>query len=45
MSVPVAGSMAPEFSATVDDGTTLELRSLRGAPLVLFFYPKDDTSG
>ena len=45
MTMPVAGDMAPEFSATIDDGTTLELTSLRGAPLVLFFYPKDDTAG
>ena len=45
MTMPTAGQMAPEFSATVDDGSTLELTSLRGAPLVLFFYPKDDTPG
>ena len=45
MTMPAAGEMAPAFSATMDDGTTLELTSLRGAPLVLFFYPKDDTSG
>jgi len=37
--------MAPLFSATVDDGSTLELKSLRGKPVVLYFYPKDDTPG
>ncbi len=45
MTLPSAGEMAPVFSATIDDGSTLELTSLRGAPLVLFFYPKDDTGG
>ena len=45
MTMPAAGQMAPAFSAIMDDGTTLELTSLRGAPLVLFFYPKDDTPG
>jgi len=45
MTIPSAGDMAPEFSATADDGSTLELTSLRGTPVVLFFYPKDDTAG
>ena len=45
MTIPSAGQMAPDFSAIADDGSTLELTSLRGAPVVLFFYPKDDTSG
>ena len=45
MTMPSAGDMAPEFSATIDDGSTLELKSLRGTPVVLFFYPKDDTGG
>lgn len=37
--------MAPNFTATLDDGSTLELESLRGSTVVLFFYPKDDTPG
>ncbi len=45
MTIPAAGAMAPDFAATVDDGSTLQLSSLRGAPVVLFFYPKDDTPG
>ena len=45
MMMPAVGQMAPEFSGVTDDGSLLELTSLRGAPVVLFFYPKDDTSG
>ncbi|MES2178649.1 MAG: thioredoxin-dependent thiol peroxidase [Gemmatimonadota bacterium] len=45
MSIPKAGDIAPDFSAVIDDGSTLTLSSLRGSPVVLFFYPKDDTSG
>jgi peroxiredoxin Q/BCP len=45
MTIPAEGSMAPDFSAVIDDGSSLRLSSLRGAPVVLFFYPKDDTSG
>lgn len=39
------GRTAPAFTATTDTGDTLELASLRGKNVVLFFYPKDDTSG
>jgi thioredoxin-dependent peroxiredoxin len=39
------GSRAPAFSGTTDTGDTLALASLRGKAVVLFFYPKDDTSG
>jgi peroxiredoxin Q/BCP len=45
MTLPAAGETAPEFSGLADDGTTITLSSLRGSPVVLFFYPKDDTSG
>ena len=45
MSIPAAGVVAPDFTATVDDGSTLRLSSLRGHVVILFFYPKDDTSG
>jgi len=40
-----AGDMAPDFTATTDDGSTLGLRDLRGKWVVLYWYPKDDTPG
>ena len=39
------GAVAPDFTVLTDDGATLTLSSLRGRPVVLYFYPKDDTSG
>ena len=45
MTMPQVGDMAPDFSATIDDGSSMTLSSLRGTPVVLFFYPKDDTPG
>ncbi len=42
---PAVGSPAPDFTLDTDAGTPLTLSSLRGQPVVLFFYPKDDTSG
>lgn len=39
------GSKAPDFTLPTHDGTKLRLSSLRGAPVVLYFYPKDDTPG
>ena len=39
------GQPAPEFSLTSDAGETVSLASLRGKPVVLYFYPKDDTPG
>jgi peroxiredoxin Q/BCP len=39
------GSPAPDFSLTSDSGATISLSSLRGTPVVLYFYPKDDTPG
>lgn len=39
------GDQAPDFELPCDGGATLKLSSLRGKPVVLFFYPKDDTSG
>lgn len=42
--MPKAGRKAPLFSLPADDGSTVVLKDLRGAPVVLFFYPKDDTS-
>ncbi len=39
------GRKAPAFSLPTDTGETVSLESLRGKPVVLFFYPKDDTPG
>ena len=39
------GSLAPDFSLPSDAGGTVSLKGLRGKPVVLYFYPKDDTSG
>jgi peroxiredoxin Q/BCP len=39
------GDKAPEFALQADDGTTVTLDSLSGKNAVLFFYPKDNTSG
>ncbi len=39
------GSPAPPFSLTSDEGEVVSLAALRGKPVVLYFYPKDDTPG
>jgi thioredoxin-dependent peroxiredoxin len=39
------GDKAPEFIATTSTGEKLSLKDLRGKPVVLYFYPKDDTPG
>lgn len=40
-----AGDPAPDFSLEADDGSTVSLSDLSGSTAVLYFYPKDDTSG
>lgn len=39
------GAKAPDFTLPTHDGSKLKLSSLRGQPVVLYFYPKDDTPG
>lgn len=40
------GEMAPDFTATATDGSTIRLSDYRGKqPVILYFYPKDDTPG
>ena len=39
------GDKAPEFQLPADDGSLVKLAKLKGRPVVLYFYPKDDTSG
>lgn len=40
-----AGQLAPDFTLPTDTGEPLTLSSLRGQWVVLYAYPKDDTSG
>jgi peroxiredoxin Q/BCP len=39
------GAPAPSFALPDQDGRTVRLDELRGGPVVLYFYPKDDTPG
>jgi peroxiredoxin Q/BCP len=39
------GSKAPTFTLASDGGGTVSLKDLKGKKVVLYFYPKDDTSG
>ncbi|WP_417731445.1 thioredoxin-dependent thiol peroxidase [Rosistilla oblonga] len=40
-----AGQKAPAFHLASDEGGKIRLSSLKGSPVVLYFYPKDDTPG
>jgi len=40
-----AGDKAPEFSLISDEGKNVSLKDLKGKKVILYFYPKDDTSG
>jgi peroxiredoxin Q/BCP len=39
------GQVAPDFTLPADDGSQVTLSQLRGAPVVLYFYPRDNTPG
>ena len=39
------GKPAPDFELKSDSGETIKLSDLQGKPVVLYFYPKDDTPG
>lgn len=43
--MPQKGESAPDFTLPRDGGETVTLSAQRPAPVVLFFYPRDDTSG
>jgi len=42
---PAVGAMAPEFTLTTNESNQVSLKDLRGKWVVLYFYPKDFTSG
>src|SRR5438874_9404714 len=42
---PEIGKAAPDFSLTTGDGSQVSLKDYRGKWIVLYFYPKDFTSG
>jgi peroxiredoxin Q/BCP len=44
-SLLAVGADVPDVSAVAQDGKTVKLRELKGKPLVVYFYPKDDTTG
>ena len=39
------GEKAPDFTLPSDEGSKIKLSKLRGAPVVLYFYPRDNTPG
>jgi peroxiredoxin Q/BCP len=45
MEQPAIGKQAPDFTLPDSSGETITLSALRGQPVVLYFYPKDNTSG
>ncbi|HET7084986.1 MAG TPA: peroxiredoxin [Rhizomicrobium sp.] len=40
-----AGDKAPSFKIATDGGETISSSGLKGTPYIIYFYPKDDTSG
>jgi len=42
---PAPGDRVPDFKLPTDAGTEVSRAGLKGQPYVLYFYPKDDTSG
>jgi thioredoxin-dependent peroxiredoxin len=41
----IEGDIAPDFELPTDGGGQAHLKDLMGKPVVIYFYPKDDTSG
>ena len=42
---PEEGDKAPQFTLTADNGSKWKLSEAKGNPVVVYFYPKDDTPG
>jgi thioredoxin-dependent peroxiredoxin len=42
---PLVGKPAPDFTAAAQDGSQVHLAALKGKPVVVYFYPKDETPG
>src|SRR3984957_12955033 len=42
---PLVGKPAPDFTAAAQDGPSVPLAALKGKPVVIYFYPKDETPG
>lgn len=45
VAIPKAGRKAPDFGLKDDRNETVRLSDMRGRPVVLYFYPEDDTPG
>ena len=45
MPAPTIGKKAPDFELPAADGSTFRLSDHKGKPVVLYFYPQDDTEG
>ncbi len=43
--MPEPGTPAPDFTLATDGGGSFSLYAQKGSPVVVYFYPKDDTSG
>jgi peroxiredoxin Q/BCP len=45
MSAPAIGDPIPPVTLAAADGAAIDLKAMKGAPLVVYFYPKADTPG
>ncbi len=45
MTIPAPGSIAPDFELPTDGNDKFRLSAHRGHPVILYFYPQDDTEG